>query len=262
MRGFQHLLRRQSVVALAVIIGMAAAGLITLVACAPMTRPAAELPTAARDHTGFNVVPDRETAETIAVAVSRAMLADKDEFTKFLPFYATLDGNIWRVGSTPVQPESWGPCSESLYFNVEINRDTGEILDLTVSHSEGGLNSGTPACQMWTHEQAEPYSESVVAYFQALAKVCPDKNLERLTPGQLNSVVALFRRTLSVVENNSFDSWSQTKCTTNDLICTNGGYLRAARDLNMAQRLAEKACASNFACRSDGTACEQTNPPR
>jgi hypothetical protein len=264
MRSFPHLLRRRSVVALATIVGVAVTGLITLFACAPMTRPAVELQMNALDHTGFNVVPNHETAESIAVAVSRAMLEDTDnlEFTQFLPFNADLDGGIWTVFSNPVQPKDWGPCSESLFFVVKIIRDTGEILDLTISHSEGGLNVDTPACQIWTREQSEPYSVSAIAYFQALEKMCPNKNLERLTPVQFDFVVEQFKKSLSVLERNSFESWAQATCAANDLTCVNGGYLRAARDLNMAQRLAKKACASNFVCHSDGMACEQMNSPR
>ncbi len=262
MWDFQHLLRRRSMIAFAAIVGVAVTGLITLFACAPMTRPAVELPMNVLDHAAFNIVPDHETAETIAVAVSRAMLADKDEFTKFLPFSADLDGDIWTVFSNPVQPESWGPCSESLFFVVKVNRNTGEILDLDIAHSEGGLNLDIPACQMWTREHKESYSESATAVFRALGEVCPSRNLERLAPIQLNFVVEQFKKSLSVLERNSFEAWAQTTCVANDLTCTNGGYLRAARDLNMARRLAEKACSSDFLCRSDGMACEETKPPR
>lgn len=258
------MLRKRSIAACSAIVGVVAMGMLTLLACAPMPRSAAELPMSALDHTGLNVVPDHETAEAIAVAVSRAMLHDEDNlaFTSFLPFSADLDGNIWTVYSNPVQPKDWGPCSESLFFVVKINRDTGEIVDLTIEDSEGGLNLDTPACQAWMREQAEPYSESAIAYFQALEKVCPDKNLERLTLGQLDSVLEQFKKTLSVTENNSFYAWAQTTCVANDLTCVNGGYLRAARDLNMAQRLAERACASNLVCRSDDTVCEETNATR
>ena len=262
--GFQRLLCRRSIGALSAIIGIVVTGLLALVACTPMTRPATELSIATLDHTGFNVVPDHQTAEAIAVAASRAMLDDADnlEFTSFLPFSADLDGDIWTVFSNPVQPKDWGPCSESLFFVVKINRGTGKILDLTMPSSEGGLNSDTPACQAWMREQTEPYSESAIAYFQALGKTCPNKNFERLASIQLNFVVEQFKKSLSVLERNSFEAWAQTTCVANDLACTNGSYLRAARDLNMAQRLAEKACSSNFLCRSDGMACKPTNPPR
>jgi len=262
--GFQRLLCRRSIGALSAIIGIVVTGLLALVACTSMTRPATALSIATLDHTGFNVVPDHETAEAIAVAASRAMLDDADnlEFTSFLPFSADLDGDIWTVFSNPVQPKDWGPCSESLFFVVKINRGTGKILDVTMPSSEGGLNSDTPACQAWMREQTEPYSESAIAYFQALGKTCPNNNLERLAPGQLDSVIQQFRKSLSVTENNSFYAWAQTACVANDFTCTNGGYLRAARDLNLAQKLAEKACGSNLVCHSDGMACEETNPPK
>jgi len=76
----------------------------------------------------LNVVPDHETADYRGAA-SRAMLDDADnlEFTSFLPFsgrsrWRHLDGI-----SNPVQPKDWGPCSESLFFVVKINRGTGKI---------------------------------------------------------------------------------------------------------------------------------------
>jgi len=104
--------------------------------------------------TGLNLVPDRETAETIAVAVSRAMYSDKEEFTKFLPFTAQpLEGNRWIVFSSPALPKGFGPCDESLLFVVTINRDTAEVADLAISHSEGGLNEATPACQDLRRQQ-------------------------------------------------------------------------------------------------------------
>jgi hypothetical protein len=102
MHSFPKLLRRQSVIALATIVGVAVTGLTMLFACAPMMRPAVELPMNALDHTGFNIVPNHETAESIAVAVSRAMLEDTDnlEFTQFLPFNADLDGASGRYFRT------------------------------------------------------------------------------------------------------------------------------------------------------------------
>ena len=109
---------------------------------------------------------------------------------------------------------------------------------------------------------SETYLESAKTYFDALGKACPDKHLENLYPGQLYLVIEQFKESLSLSQRNSFESWAQTTCHGNGISCDNAGSLRAARDLNMTQRLAEKACASNFVCRSVGVDCEETNPPK
>ena len=108
----------------------------------------------------------------------------------------------------------------------------------------------------------ETYLESTRIYFEALRKTCPDKHLENLYPGQLDFLIEQFKESLSLSERNSFESWAQTTCLGNGISCVNAGYLRAARDLNMTQRFAEKACASNFVCRSVGVDCEETNPAK
>ncbi len=107
----------------------------------------------------------------------------------------------------------------------------------------------------------ETYLESTRNYFDALRKACPDKHLENLYPGQLDFLIEQFKESLSLSERNSFESWAQTTCVGNGISCVNAGYLRAARDLNMTQRLAEKVCASNLVCRSD-VDCEETHPPK
>ena len=106
----------------------------------------------------------------------------------------------------------------------------------------------------------ETYLESTRTYFDALRKACPDKHLEHLYPGQLYLVIEQFKKSLSLSQRNSFESWAQTTCVGNGISCVNAGSLRAARDLNMTQSLAEKACASNFVCRSVGEDCQETNP--
>jgi len=108
----------------------------------------------------------------------------------------------------------------------------------------------------------ETYMESAKTYFETLQKSCPDKHLENLYPGQLYLVIEQFKESLSVSQRNSFEAWAQTTCRGNGISCDNAGSLRAARDLRMTQSLAEKACASNFVCRSVGVYCEETHPPR
>ena len=109
---------------------------------------------------------------------------------------------------------------------------------------------------------SETYPESVRPYYEALRKVCPDKHLEHLYPGQLDLIIEQFKGSLSYSARNSFESWAQTRCVGPGISCDVAGSLRAAVYLNMAQRLAEKACASNFVCRSDGSTCEETNSQR
>src|SRR5712691_6925903 len=104
----------------------------------------------------------------------------------------------------------------------------------------------------------ETYLESARNYFDALRKACPEEHLENLYPGQLYVVIEQFKESLSYSARNSFESWAHTTCTGNGISCENAGSLRAARDLNMTQRLAEKACASNIVCRSVGVYCEET----
>ena len=108
----------------------------------------------------------------------------------------------------------------------------------------------------------ETYLESTRTFFEVLRKVCPDKNLENLYPGQLYLVIEQFKESLSLSQRNSFEAWAQTTCQGNGISCVNAGALRAARDLNMTQRLAESACASSFVCRSVGVDCEETNAPK
>jgi hypothetical protein len=107
----------------------------------------------------------------------------------------------------------------------------------------------------------ETYPESVRPYYEALGKVCPNKHLEHLYPGQLDFLIEQFKESLSFSARNSFESWAQTKCIGNGISCDVEGALRAAVYLNMSQRLAEKVCASDLVCRSD-VDCGETNPPK
>src|SRR5882672_3199237 len=107
----------------------------------------------------------------------------------------------------------------------------------------------------------ETYPESVRPYYEALRKVCPDKHLEHLYPGQLDFLIEQFKGSLSFSARNSFDSWAQTTCTGNGISCDVEGALRAAVYLNMSQRLAEKVCASDLVCHSD-VDCAATNPSK
>lgn len=104
---------------------------------------------------------------------------------------------------------------------------------------------------------AESYEQSIAPFNRALARICPAKHLENLSPGFLDVVIQDYLRQLPAREEDRIQRAAQPMCVESHagVSCANIGYIRAARKLQFTTRLAKAACESGYVCSTKFADC-------
>jgi hypothetical protein len=107
----------------------------------------------------------------------------------------------------------------------------------------------------------ETYVQSIEPYNAALARLCPEKHLKNLSPGDLNVIVEDFLNGLSAAESGRWKQAAQPMCTESlgGVSCVNIAYVRAATKLGKMDELAGAACHSHYICSAEHGDC-RTQP--
>jgi hypothetical protein len=104
---------------------------------------------------------------------------------------------------------------------------------------------------------AESYEQSIAPFKRALARICPAKHLENLSPGFLEIVIDDYLRQQPAREEERIQRAAQPICVGSvaGVSCGNIGYIRAARKLRLTTRLAKAACESGYVCSTEFADC-------
>ena len=107
----------------------------------------------------------------------------------------------------------------------------------------------------------ETYVESIRPYNAALEWFCPEKRLENLTPGDFNTIIEDFLKTLPNADLDVWKQAAQPMCVDSvaGVSCANIAYVRAATKLRKIDDLAEAACHSKYVCSPEYGVC-RTKP--
>jgi hypothetical protein len=100
---------------------------------------------------------------------------------------------------------------------------------------------------------AETHYDKVMRPFEAeLARQCPAKRLERLSPADLRDVLDDYKSALHPSRRHALDKTEQRNCVSAiaGASCENVGDVEAANHLKLTRSLAEFVCAKAPACRS------------
>jgi hypothetical protein len=107
----------------------------------------------------------------------------------------------------------------------------------------------------------ETYVQSIKPYNAALARLCPEKHLENLFPGDFNVVVERFLHGLSRTDLSRWEKAAQPMCVGSvaGVSCANIAHVRAATKLGKTNALAGAACHSEYVCSAKYGEC-RTQP--
>lgn len=102
---------------------------------------------------------------------------------------------------------------------------------------------GTAAAQ-------ETYIQSIKPYNAALTRLCPEKHLENLDPGELDVIIENFVSGLSDADASRWNKAAQPMCVNSvaGVSCVNSAFVRAATKLGKVDQLAKAVCDSKYAC--------------
>lgn len=104
----------------------------------------------------------------------------------------------------------------------------------------------------------ETYDQSIKPYNAALVRLCPEKHLENLYPGDFNVVIEGFLNGLSDADASRWNKAAQPMCVKSvaGVSCINIGFVRAATKLGKMDQLAKAACHSKYVCSSTWGDCK------
>ena len=115
-----------------------------------------------------------------------------------------------------------------------------------------------------TSAAPETYVQSIQPFWKALARECPAKHLENLSPGILNMIIEEYLNSLSDRTIASAVQGAQPMCTQSvaGVSCANIAYIRAFNRFGEIRRVAHAACRSGFVCRGrfDCTRVQTSTP--
>ncbi|WP_341909584.1 hypothetical protein [Ferrovibrio terrae] len=97
---------------------------------------------------------------------------------------------------------------------------------------------------------AQTYPPPDHPYFQALARICPAKQLENLNPGLAVESILAFPETLTAARANVLRAEAKADHDACEVgsACVNAAYIKAAGRLSMADDLARHVCALPYRC--------------
>lgn len=108
---------------------------------------------------------------------------------------------------------------------------------------------------------AQAYVQSIKPFNGAIARICPVKQLEKLSAGDLNTIIQEYLDQLSAKRAKAMKQASQPMCVESigGISCVNIAYIRAAKQLAAMDALARYACHSGYSC-SGETSCTRARP--